>query len=77
MEDKLLLSVLSGVVYLLCKLIDSRFISKTTTNPKSLTKDTLYVFASTLMSIYVIEYFGVISKVIPKAPSAFLDEPAF
>ena len=59
MHDKLLVSVVIAVFFVLCKFIDVRFIQKQpSTPPKHLAKDAAYTFISSLCGLYIVEYIG-------------------
>ena len=78
MQDKLLVSVVIAVFFVLCKFVDVRFIQKQpSAPPKDLAKDALYTFMSSLCGLYIVEYFGGMNAISSKQTSAFLDEPNF
>ena len=59
--------------------MDMRFVQKDNkTPPKMIAKESVYSFISCLGGLYLVEYFGFFSDVMPKAQTgAFLDEPNF
>jgi|UniRef100_A0A6C0BX38 hypothetical protein len=78
MQDKLLVSVVISVFFVLCKFIDVRFIQKQpSAPPKHLAKDAVYTFMSSLCGLYIVEYIGGMSAIGTKQTGAFLDEPNF
>jgi hypothetical protein len=78
MQDKLLVSIVISVCFVLAKFIDVRFIQKQpSTPPKGLAKDALYTFMSSLLSLYIVEYIGGMNALGSKPTTAFLDEPNF
>ena len=54
-----------------------RLILKENKPIKLLMRDTIIVFLSALMGMYIIEEFLLQSKVIKSAPNAFIDNPTF
>ena len=79
MQDKLLVSLIISVIYVIFKFMDMRFVQKDNkTPPKMVAKESVYSFISCLGGLYLVEYFGVFSEIMPnKQTSAFLDEPNF
>lgn len=78
MQDKLLVSVVIAVMFVLYKFIDVRFIQKQpSAPPKDLAKDALYTFMSGLCGLYIVEYIGGMNAIGSKQTTAFLDEPNF
>lgn len=79
MQDKLLVALIISVIYVIFKFMDMRFVQKDNkTPPKMVAKESVYSFISCLGGLYLVEYFGLFSDVMPKMqPSAFLDEPNF
>ena len=79
MQDKLLVALIISVIYVIFKFMDMRFVQKDNkTAPKMLVKDSVYSFVSCIGGIYLVEYFGFFSDVMPKSQAgAFLDEPNF
>lgn len=78
MQDKLLVSIVIAIFYVLCKFIDVRFLQKPPSSPpKHLAKDAVYTFLSSLCGLYIVEYIGGMNAIGAKQTSAFLDEPNF
>ena len=78
MKDKLLVALIISVLFLILKFIDIRFSQKDSkTPPKSLAKEAVFTFISAIISLYLIEYFGLLSNNIKKPTGAFLDDPNF
>lgn len=79
MQDKLLVGLIVSILFLICKFIDSRASTKDVNkSPQTLAKDSAFVFVSSLCSLYLIEYFGLLSSDITKKPTgAFTDDPNF
>lgn len=79
MQDKLLVALIISIIYIIFKFMDMRFVQKDNkTPPKILVKESVYSFVSCLGGLYLVEYFGFFSEVMPKTQTgAFLDEPNF
>jgi hypothetical protein len=66
-----------AVLYLLMKFGEMRFVLKENKPIKLLMRDTIIVYISAIIGIYIIEEFllqGVTAKTVPKA---FVDNPTF
>jgi len=79
MKDKLLIGVVVTVLFMIYHFIDVRLIQKDNKTPiKYMIKDTVGVFISTCLGLYLIEHFDLLSNPITKpATAAFVDEPKF
>ena len=78
MKDKLLVALIISILFLILKFIDIRFSQKDNkTPPKSLAKEAVFTFISSIITLYLIEYFGLLSNNIKKPTGAFLDDPNF
>jgi hypothetical protein len=66
-----------AVLYLLLRFGEMRLILKENKPIKLLMRDTIIVFLSAVIGMYIIEEFLLQSKVIKSAPNAFIDNPTF
>ena len=84
MQDKLLVSIITSVLFLIFKFMDIQMNKKSQTPtqnaPKVLIRETGLVFASILCGLYLIEYFGILSSrdtSVNQQVGAFTDDPNF
>ena len=84
MQDKLLVSIITSVLFLIFKFIEIQMNKKVQTPsqnaPRVLIRETGLVFASILIGLYLIEYFGILSRSNPSVKQhvgAFTDDPNF
>ena len=75
MSDLLMSGLVVSIIYGLLRFIEMRFILKENKPLKDLFRDTIIVFISTVVGIFVLEQFATnIGKSVPKV---FTDKPNF
>jgi hypothetical protein len=77
MDNVFIQAGIISVLYLLLKFGEMRFVLKETKPMKLLLRDTVIVFLSSVMGMYIIEQFMLQGKPSKNVPSAFMDSPTF
>ena len=79
MTTKVLTSSIISIIYFLFKFIEMRFVTKENKSLKLLVIDTLIVFISSTIALYILEQFNINEIVgnIKFVPSAFTNKPDF
>ena len=79
MNQFILVSVVTSIIFFLIKFIKMRFVDKEVTPLKVIVKETAYVFISSLVGGYLIDQFKFnnILENIKETPSVFTNEPGF
>lgn len=76
MNNTIITAIFVSLLFILFKIIESRFIEKNDKPMKELIRDTLIVSISTLIAVYSIENLYV-SSVIETSTNAFVGKPDF
>jgi hypothetical protein len=66
-----------SVLYLLAKFIEMRFVLKENKPIKLLMRDTVIVYISSIIGLYIIEQFLLQGETSKAVPQAFIDNPNF
>jgi hypothetical protein len=66
-----------AILYLLVKFGEMRLVLKENKPIKSLMQDTIVVYISTIIGMYIIDQFLLKGENGKSAPSAFIDSPTF
>ena len=79
MNQIIILSIITSIIFFLIKIIKMRFIDKENEPFKEIVKETGIVFISSLLSGFLIEQFKFnnILENIKATPSVFTNEPGF
>lgn len=79
MNQFILVSIVTSIIFFLIKFIKMRFVDKETTPLKEIIKETGYVFISSLMGGFLMEQFKFnnILESIKETPNVFINEPGF
>ena len=76
MENIYLTALVISFLYLLCKFIEMRFITKENRPFKTIIIDTIFVYFCVIISFFLIGQFNLKTKVLTEAP-VFVDNPKF
>ena len=76
MDQIFILALLISVSFLICKVLEIKFIKKEPIAPKDIIRDTLLVYVSSVIGIYGIEYIHP-SKITDSSIQVFTDHPNF
>lgn len=83
MENMFVLATIISVVYFLCKFLEMRFILKEDKPLKILFRDTLHVYLSVLIGLFIAEQFNISKFSVDKLTggannvAVFVDNPGF
>lgn len=79
MNQYIIVSLVTSIIFFLVKFIKMRFIDKENTPLKDIIKETGYVFISSILGGYLIDQFKFnnILENIKETPSVFTNEPGF
>ena len=77
MDNVFIQAGIIAVLYLLLKFGEMRFVLKEAKPMKLLMKDTIIVFLSAFVGMYIIEQFMLQGEPSKNVPSAFMDNPTF
>jgi hypothetical protein len=83
MENVFILATIISVVYFLCKFLEMRFILKEDKPLKMLVRDSLHVYLSALVGLFIADQFNVAKNNVDKMMggannvSVFVDNPGF
>jgi hypothetical protein len=77
MDNVFIQAGIIAVLYLLLKFGEMRFVLKETKPIKFLMRDTVIVFTSSIMGMYIIDQFMLQGGPSKNVPSAFMDNPTF
>lgn len=79
MNNQVLTSAIVSLLFFIIKFIEMRFILKENKPLKALIIDSLLVFISATMSLYLLEQFNLneIIGTVKSSPSAFINTPDF
>ena len=79
MTNNFLFAFILGIIYLLFKFIDMRYIKKENKPLKDLFKDTLLVFIAATLCLIILEQFNLNELIgnIKAVPSVFVSNPDF
>uniref|UniRef100_A0A6C0IJ53 Uncharacterized protein n=1 Tax=viral metagenome TaxID=1070528 RepID=A0A6C0IJ53_9ZZZZ len=66
-----------AVLYLLIKFGEMRFVLKENKPIKLLMRDTIIVYISAIMGMYIIDQFMLQGESVKAVPKAFIDNPTF
>ena len=77
MDNVFLQAGIIAVLYLLAKFVEMRFVLKENKPIKLLMRDTVIVYISSIVGMYVIEQFLLQGETIKAVPQAFIDNPTF
>ena len=76
MDNIYVIALTISVVYIISKIFEIRFILKENINLKQLTIDTILVYFSVILGIFIMEQFLSKTKNLTQAP-VFIDSPKF
>jgi hypothetical protein len=77
MEKYIIHSGIIAFIYLLMKFIEMRITKKEAKPMKELIRDTIIVYLSALMGLYIINEFMPTSSVVKTVTNVFTDAPGF
>jgi hypothetical protein len=77
MDNLFIQAGIIAVLYLLLKFGEMRFVLKEAKPIKFLMRDTVIVFISSIMGMYIIDQFMLQGSTSKNVPSAFMDNPTF
>jgi hypothetical protein len=77
MDNILIQSGIIAVLYLILKFGEMRFVLKEAKPIKLLMRDTVIVFISSIIGMYIIDQFMLQGGTSKHVPSAFMDNPTF
>jgi hypothetical protein len=83
MENIFVLATIISVVYFLCKFLEMRFILKEDKPLKFLIRETMHVYLSVLLGLFIADQFNVAKSSATKLtggsgpPAVFVDNPGF
>ena len=81
MEINFTLAVIISIVFFIIKFINLKFIIKTNEPIKPITIDTVLVFLSVILGLFISDQFGMVKNLVGGAisgkPNAFVAEPVF
>jgi hypothetical protein len=76
-----IVGVITGVIYFIIKFLEMRFIESESQKPmKVLIRDTIVVCVSSIIGVYIISQFKILTKndvTVGSAPAVFVDTPGF
>jgi uncharacterized membrane protein len=76
-----IVGVITGVIYFIIKFLEMRFIETESQKPmKVLIRDTIVVCVSSIIGVYIISQFKILTKndvTVGSAPAVFVDTPGF
>ena len=79
MNNQIITSLIISIIYLIIKFIEMRFILKENKPLKLLVTDTLIVFITVIVTLYILDQFNlneIIGNIKPM-PSVFVNNPDF
>ena len=76
MDNIYLTALIISFLYILCKFIEMRFITKENKPLKTIIIDTIFVYFSVIISFFLIDQFNLKTKTLTEAP-VFVDNPKF
>ena len=83
MKNIFVLATIVSVVYFLCKFLEMRFILKEDKPLKMLVRETLHVYVSVVLGLFIADQFKVAKGGVDKltggggGPAVFIDNPGF
>lgn len=77
MENYFIESGIISFIYLLIKFVEMRMVKKETKEIKELIRDTIIVYLSAIVGLYIIHEFMPNNSVIKTFTNVFLDKPDF
>ena len=77
MEKYLIHSGIIAFIYLLLKFIEMRISKKETKDMKELIRDTLMVYLSAMVGLYLIDEFMPTTSIVKTVTNVFTDAPGF
>lgn len=77
MENYFIESGIISFIYLLIKFVEMRMVKKETKEIKELIRDTIIVYLSAVVGLYIINEFMPNNSVIKTFTNVFLDKPDF
>jgi hypothetical protein len=77
MEKYVIHSGIIAFVYLLMKFVEMRIVKKDTKSIKDLIRDTIIVYLSAIVGLYIISEFISTDGVIKSVTNVFTDTPSF
>jgi hypothetical protein len=77
MENYFIESGIISFIYLLIKFVEMRMVKKETKEIKELIRDTIIVYLSAIVGLYIINEFMPNNSVIKTFTNVFLDKPDF
>ena len=77
MENYFIESGIISFIYLLIKFVEMRMVKKETKEIKELIRDTIIVYLSAIVGLYIINEFMPNNSVIKTFTHVFLDKPDF
>lgn len=76
MDNMYITALVISFLYLLCKFIEMRFITKENKTIKTIVIDTIFVYFSVIIGFFLIDQFNLKTKSFSEAP-VFVDNPKF
>jgi len=76
MENIYITALIISFLYLLCKFIEMRFITKENKPIKNIIIDTIFVYFCVIVGFFLISQFNLKTKSLNEAP-VFVDNPKF
>ena len=77
MENYFIESGIISFIYLLIKFVEMRMVKRETKEIKELIRDTIIVYLSAIVGLYIINEFMPTNSVIKTFTNVFLDKPDF
>ena len=77
MDNVFIQAGIISVLYLLIKFGEMRLVLKENKPIKLLMRDTIIVYISSIIGMYIIEQFLLQGEITKSAPQAFIDNPSF
>lgn len=77
MENYLIQSGIVAFIYLLLKFVEMRIVSKETKPIKELLRDTIIVYLSVIVGLYIIHEFMPSGEAAKTVTNVFVDNPGF
>ena len=77
MENVLIQAGIIAILYLLAKFVEMRLVLKENKPVKLLLRDSIIVYISAVLGLYISDQFMLQGEVGKVAPKAFIDNPSF
>ena len=76
MDNIYLTAFVVSLLYLICKFLEMRFITKEKKPLKTIIIDTIFVYFCVIIAFFIIDQFNLKTKALNEAP-VFIDNPKF